>query len=138
MATIYLALYKGKGELVDKAIRFFTKGRYSHCELAIAKKDGFLSYSSSPRDNGVRCKFIKKFDRLKWDLVALENVTEQQILDYFQQTKGKKYDWLGAIGVCLGLSQNRNRYFCSEWCFNVIFGSDEGWRFSPNQLSALV
>ncbi|HHF3932515.1 TPA: enoyl-CoA hydratase, partial [Haemophilus influenzae] len=29
------------------------------------------------------------------------------------------------------------KYFCSEWCFNAICGSESGWRFSPNQLAAI-
>ncbi|MDO9927465.1 enoyl-CoA hydratase, partial [Glaesserella parasuis] len=28
--------------------------------------------------------------------------------------------------------------FCSEWCFNAIFNSEQGWRFSPNQLAILL
>ncbi|MDO9950445.1 enoyl-CoA hydratase, partial [Glaesserella parasuis] len=28
--------------------------------------------------------------------------------------------------------------FCSEWCFNAIFNSEQGWRFSPNQLAEIV
>ncbi|MBR0573358.1 MULTISPECIES: enoyl-CoA hydratase [Pasteurellaceae] len=149
MNKIYLGFYKGKGNFVDRIIRFFTKGKYSHCELIIERKNiyggryhfnekiSYDCYSSSPRDGGVRLKNIN-INSENWDLVQLENVTEQQIISYFQQTKGKKYDLWGAIGVCLGIKDERDKYFCSEWCFNVIFGSDQGWRFSPNQLSALV
>ncbi|MDP8173691.1 enoyl-CoA hydratase [Pasteurella skyensis] len=148
MSNIYIALYKGKGNWVDKIVRLFTRGRYSHCELVVKKTEFtggshyendtvYECYSSSPRDNGVRRKNIN-IDNKNWDLVKLDNVTEQQIISYYQQTKGAKYDLWGAIGVCLGIQDEREKYFCSEWCFNVIFGSDQGWRFSPNQLAVII
>ncbi|OBX04200.1 enoyl-CoA hydratase, partial [Gallibacterium salpingitidis] len=64
--NVYLALYKGKRSgkslyahwcrLCDLLIRKCTRGKYSHCEIAV-KKDGFYEcYSSSVRDGGVRKK----------------------------------------------------------------------------------
>lgn len=94
-------------------------------------------YTSSPRDGGVRCKVINVADTNKWDLVELQNVTEAQIKAYFEQTQGKKYDLWGALGIVLGFKQRRERFFCSEWCFNAIFNSKQGWRFSPNQLATI-
>ncbi|EDJ90109.1 hypothetical protein CGSHi22421_06683 [Haemophilus influenzae R3021] len=73
----------------------------------------------------------------KWDLIELQNITEDQIKAYFEQTKNMRYDWWGAIGIVLGIKQKRSKYFCSEWCFNCIKNSNEGWRFSPNQLGAM-
>ncbi|MDE4020835.1 enoyl-CoA hydratase, partial [Glaesserella parasuis] len=29
-------------------------------------------------------------------------------------------------------------FFCSEWCFNAMFNSEQGWRFSPNQLAVIL
>ncbi|KMK50489.1 enoyl-CoA hydratase, partial [[Actinobacillus] muris] len=65
-------------------------------------------------------------------------VDESQIKAYFERTKGKRYDLWGAIGVVLGFKQKRDKFFCSEWCFNAIRNSDQGWRFSPNQLAEIV
>lgn len=144
--AIYLALYKGKGNWVDKLVRFFTKGKYSHCEIAIKKsrveghydyQEWFECYSASPRDNGVRCKIINVSDRVKWDLIALNGIDESQIHAYFELTKGRKYDFWGAVGVVLGFRQKREKFFCSEWCFNALRRSDQGWRFSPNQLAII-
>lgn len=155
---IYLALYKGKktgkkpaallARFSDWLTRKLTKGAYSHCEIAI-KKTQFVSgghyelehsyecYSSSIRDGGVRCKEIDVSDSLKWDLIELTDVTEAQVKYYFNCTKGLKYDWWGAFGIILGIKQKRSRFFCSEWCFNAIRDSKEGWRFSPNQLAVI-
>lgn len=144
--AIYLALYKGKGNGVDRLVRFFTKGQYSHCEIAVKKsrveghydyQEWFECYSASPRDNGVRSKIINVADRMKWDLIALKDVSEAQIQAYFARTKGRKYDFWGAIGVVLGFKQKREKFFCSEWCFNALRHSDQGWRFSPNQLAII-
>ena len=153
---IYLAFYKYRRSwrkepvkaLADAVTRFLTKGEYSHCEIVI-KRLAFTRghhyeletvwdcYSSSLRDGGVRCKQINVRDMSKWDLVPIEGVTEAQIKAYFNRTAGKKYDWWGALGVVLGIKQKRSKYFCSEWCFNAIYNSEDGWRFSPNQLASI-
>ena len=154
---VYLALYKGRktglkpSDLIarcsDWLTRKLTKGAYSHCEIAVERME-FTSgdhyehevvydcYSSSIRDGGVRCKQIDVTDSTKWDLVPLDCPTSQ-ITAYFARTQGKKYDWWGAIGIVFGIKQKRSKYFCSEWCFNAIHSTEEGWRFSPNQLAAM-
>lgn len=154
---VYLALYKGRKtgwRLRDLIARFsdwltrkLTRGEYSHCEIAV-KKQVFESghhydmdtyydcYSASIRDGGVRCKVID-VESDKWDLVPLSGISEAKIKLYFELTKGKKYDWFGAIGVVFGTAQRSDKFFCSEWCSNVINGKSEGWRFSPNDLAAI-
>lgn len=150
MYKVYLALYKGSGgslydHFTDWLIRKVTKGKYSHCEIAVQKSEikdhyhrevWYECYSSSPRDSGVRQTVIN-LDDGKWDLIELSNVHEQQIKAYFAGTKGKPYDWRGVFGIVLGIKQKRDKYFCSEWCFNLIKNSNEGWRFSPNQLAEI-
>lgn len=154
---IYLAFYKHKRSwrkepvkaLADAVTRFFTKGQYSHCEIAVERMEFvqgdhyehetvFDCYSSSVQDGGVRCKQIDVSDKTKWDLVQVFDVSPEEIKAYFNHTCGRKYDWWGALGIVLGIKQKRSKYFCSEWCFNAIYNSDEGWRFSPNQLAAMV
>lgn len=150
MSKVYLALYKGTGgslydRVTDWLIRKITKGQYSHCEIAVEQTE-YLSgdyyphitydcYTSSPRDGGVRCKTIDLKDG-KWDLVELPNITAEQVKRYYIQTQGRGYDWWG-LGIAFSVKQARSRYFCSEWCFNLIKNSDEGWRFSPNQLAVI-
>ncbi|MGQ0286798.1 enoyl-CoA hydratase [Pasteurellaceae bacterium 22721_9_1] len=156
-AQIYLALYKGKktgknptallARFSDWLTRKLTKGIYSHCELVVEKKEfvggdpypyvTYDCYSSSIRDGGVRYKNML-LDRDKWDLIPINMISEQQIIRYFNQTKGAKYDWCGAFGIVFGVKHKRSRYFCSEWCFNTLFNSTDGWRFSPNDLAEIV
>lgn len=154
--NVYLAFYKHKRSFskepvkatADFITRFFTKGKYSHCEIAVERIEHasgrhyehefhYDCYSSSIRDGGVRCKEIDLTEKDKWDLILLDGVSEAEVKFYFNQTKGMKYDWWGTIGIALGIKQKRSKYFCSEWCFNVIKGGEQGWRFSPNQLYAI-
>ena len=141
MVKIYLASYKGTGTWIDKIIRCVTKGEYSHSELAVEKTQGtekwFDIYSSSPRDGGVRVKKVAELEPEKWDLIELHNITEQQINAHYEKTKGMRYDFFGAIGTKLLIRQSRSKMFCSEWVFNVLQNSTEGWRFDPSQLHAI-
>ncbi|WP_432481705.1 enoyl-CoA hydratase [Moraxella sp. ZY200743] len=142
MSKIYLACYHGSAKklshrICDGITRVFTKGRYSHCEIAIALPNGrYECYTSSYRDGGVRCKeMVLPID--KWDLIPL-SITHERVKDYFKHTQGAGYDLWGALGVVALFSQSKERYFCSEWCFNAIFSSNEGWRFSPNDLASML
>ncbi|WFF38034.1 enoyl-CoA hydratase [Moraxella nasibovis] len=143
MNQVYLACYHGRASrlshrICDGITKFFTKGGYSHCEIAISLSDGrYQCYSSSYRDGGVRTKTMR-LSSDKWDLLALDGLPAARIEDYFAQTKEAGYDLFGALGCVAGLRQHADRYFCSEWCFNVIFGSNQGWRFSPNQLAQIA
>ena len=144
---IYLISYKHKRKVDsfkhlkyrfwDELTRLITRGVYTHSEIAIKQPDGSYScYSSSVRDKGVRCKTMYlKPDR--WDFIKL-NITEEQVTTYFNNTNKLKYDFFGAAGIALPIQDDRDKLFCSEFCYNVIFNSDQGWRFSPSQLYEIV
>ncbi|MBS9778577.1 MAG: enoyl-CoA hydratase [Gammaproteobacteria bacterium] len=145
---IYLASYNGNRKsrslkafynaFQDTLIRVLTKGKYSHCEIAISRKDGkFDCYSSSPRDGGVRYK-VMDLPSDRWDLQQITGLKQRDVVSYFNQTQGAKYDWLGAIGVIVGCPDDKSKFFCSEWCYNLLFDSQEGWRFSPVDLFILI
>lgn len=140
---IFLAFYKYKRpvnslqslwfRICDNVTKFFTKGNYSHCELAVEQEDGtYLCYSSSVRDKGVRKKVIDILDCEKWDLeeVTYIKVTPESIEEFFQATKDKKYDLIGALGIVLRIKDNANKYFCSEWCAECI-GYPRAFEYSP-------
>lgn len=144
---IYAVFYKGntskkgvKGlyeRLEDAVIRCATKGPYSHCELAIKDKEGYYTlFSSSPRDKGVRSK-TARLDLNKWDIIEID-VPQNNIINYFNQTRGARYDILGVLGIVLPVKDKRSKFFCSEWCYNAIFNSTEGHRIDPNRLYALL
>ena len=133
---IVLALYKGRGDWKDKAIRFFTRGQYSHCEMAVANGDEWDCYTSSPRDGGVRMKTMK-LSPTEWDLIKLPEKYIIPTIQLFHQTKGAKYDLIGALSVVILARENREKWFCSEWCGSVL-GLPESWRFSPNDLAVFA
>lgn len=144
--NVYLALYKGhKTGKSPKALvmrfsdwltRKLTKGKYSHCETAILRDDGYFDcYSASIRDGGVRYKRME-LEAEKWDLLKVERKAAD-ITAFFNATAGCKYDWLGAFGVVFGIPEKPNCYFCSEWVA-ATFGIKQAWRFSPNDLAEIA
>ena len=141
---IYLAFYKHKRErnsvkntlfrFFDDAIKFFTHGPYSHCEIAISNPQQskmYTCFSASNRDGGVRKK-IMELPPERWDLVELE-ISLEEVMAFFEKTKGLKYDLIGALGVVLRIKDSKTKYFCSEWCAECL-GIDKPYRFSPNSL----
>ena len=148
---IYLALYKGHRDgsgwrvwcarATDWLTRVLTRGRYSHCELAVRlpeTADGpkYECYSASLRDKGVRRKTMP-LPSAKWDLIALPDSVGERLHGLWQETQGQGYDLPGAFGVVFGLRENRKRWFCSEWVGKAL-GLPESWRFSPNDLAVIV
>ena len=147
---IYLALYKGRRDgtgtqvwaarFSDWLTRVLTRGQYSHCEIAVALDGGqFECYSSSIRDGGVRCKTMP-LPAAKWDLIELPDSSgslKTNLAAVFAQTQGQRYDLAGALGVVFKTRQRHDRWFCSEWCGQVL-GLSEAWRFSPNDLAVIA
>lgn len=143
---MYLAVYKGnregrgwdvfKARAADWAIRLFTRGQYSHCELVVPLIDGkYQCYSASIRDGGVRCK-VMELPLVKWDLIPVK-LAQRDVHLFFEQTQGKPYDLLGALGVVLPLRQSGRAWFCSEWCAAAL-GLERPHKHSPNSLARLV
>ena len=148
---IYLALYHGHrggtglkvwaARLTDGLTRILTRGRYSHCEIAVrlpetADGQEYECYSASIRDNGVRRK-VMPLPSAKWDLIALSDSVGGRLHRLWKETQGQGYDLPGALGVVFGLRENRRRWFCSEWV-GAALGLSESWRFSPNDLAVIA
>lgn len=148
---IYLALYHGHrggtglkvlaARFTDGLTRILTRGRYSHCEIAVrlpetADGQEYECYSASLRDKGVRRK-IMPLPSAKWDLIALPDSVGGRLHGLWEETKGQGYDLPGAFGVVFGLRENRHHWFCSEWVGKAL-GLAESWRFSPNDLAVIA
>ena len=148
---IYLALYKGNRDgsgwrvwcarATDWLTRVLTRGKYSHCEIAVrlpetAGEQEYECYSASIRDGGVRMKTMP-LPADKWDLIPLDDaVLHAHTVGLYLRTAGQGYDLPGAFGVVFGLPENRKCWFCSEWVGKAL-GLAESWRFSPNDLAAI-
>ena len=149
---IYLALYHGHrggtgwrvwaARFTDGLTRILTRGRYSHCELAVrlpetAGGQEYECYSASLRDGGVRMKTMP-LPADKWDLIPLDDaVLHAHTVGLYLRTAGQGYDLPGAFGVVFMLPENRRCWFCSEWVGKAL-GLSESWRFSPNDLAVIV
>lgn len=107
-----LALYKGKGQIGNAIIRWWTKSPYSHCEVVI---DG-IGYTSSLMDGGVRAKHID-FDPEKWDFVDLPWASEPRVEQLYALTQAEPYGWLDLFKrQFFNRPGNDRGWFCSEWC----------------------
>ena len=148
---IYLALYHGHrggtglkvwaARFTDGLTRVLTRGKYSHCEIAVrlpetADGQKYECYSASLRDKGVRRKTMP-LPSAKWDLIPLPDSVGGRLETLWAQTQGQGYDLPGAFGVVFGLPENRKRWFCSEWVGKAL-GLAESWRFSPNDLAVIA
>jgi len=132
---IQVAFYKANqpyADWTDRLIAFYTKGKYSHTELII---DDFM-YSTSPRDGKVRKKKHIYCENI-WDYVEVKNIEKEKILEFFELTKGQKYDYIGILGFVIPFKDRSNEWFCSEWVSNAlkIAGYKNLWTKEPSKIS---
>jgi len=140
---VFVAFYRGRAKkrlslarLGDWITRRVTRGKYSHCEIAVALDKGlYRCYSASFRDGGVRIKTMM-LPSNKWDLIALD-VAYAEIMAFHDRHIGKRYDWCGVLGFVFGNRDSANKWFCSEYCAACI-GFAQAWRISPSLLHALL
>lgn len=131
---VQLALYKGDGALANAFIRWWAGSQYSHCELVV---DGWC-YSSSVMDKGVRRKRID-LDSGSWDVVPLPWADADQVIEFFEQTDYRAYNWLGLLSSqVLNLGKAwPDAAFCSEWCAEAL-GVPDPSMYSPAALGELA
>jgi len=134
--VITLALYKGKGQLFNAAIRVWTGSIYSHCEIVMP--DGRW-LSASAMDGGVRAKRID-YKPEHWELIPVPWANVRTIEAVFENHEGKGYDWAGIFLSQLLASglHSKRRMFCSEFCASALGFHGIGQRFSPVLLGETV
>lgn len=137
---LYIAFRKNSGSIADRLISLFTRSQYVHCEIITTKdKESMYGYSSYP-SKGVRSTWININD--KWEVIPLnktkfKDLKASDVRDFFKKTKGKKYDYLGCLGFVFGNKDNPNRWFCSEWCAEVL-GIENPSKISPAKLREII
>lgn len=128
-----IAFYKGKGMWADSLIRWWTKGPYSHCELVFT--DGVWGTAFYQGGLLLRPRTVADTD---WDYVDLPASLEADARKWFEQHKGKAYDYLGLARFVFGfLHPSRDKWFCSRACADAL-GMTDGWREDPNGLHAEI
>ena len=138
--TLYLATYLGRGRWYDGAIRRFTGYDASHVELAWQDGLGWLGFSASPRDGGVRIKGID-FGSGNWRMTALDRPDAARVIARCQQLvdEGAGYDWVG-LALSMGFAAGRHHaraWFCSEVVGHAL-GLPSPHRLSPGHLEEIV
>lgn len=112
---LYICFHKPRN-LVGHLIAIWTVGKYSHCEFIFNNK----VYLANP--GGVREQpFIRKGNFDIYEVSALVNI--DKVMEFFEMTKGSRYDYKGIIESQLffaGNGHNLDEFFCSEWCLNAI------------------
>lgn len=129
-----LALYKGKGDAFNGAIRWWTDSKYSHCEILL--DDGF-AYSASIKDKGVRRKFIP-LNAESWDIIYLPWVKDNDVRELYKLTENHKYDFISLLfsQVINKKTGDNKMEFCSEWCA-MACGLPNPEMYSPGELGDL-
>ena len=120
---IKVAFYKGRGDLFNKIVRWWTKSPYSHAELILP--DGVTWIRIGPFSSSKLSAIKKeKWEPQNWDFVTLK-VTEEQVAtikEFFERTKGCRYDWWGMIlshFLPFRIKQ-RGKWYCSEWIAHAL------------------
>ena len=120
-----LLSYRGRGRKLDRLIKWWTNGSYSHSEIQFS--DG-ICFSSSSRDGGVRFKRID-INPDRWSSVDIPIKDEAALITWCKTQVGRKYDWRGILGFGImpfrDNLQNRKKWYCSEICAEVIRRSGE-------------
>ena len=129
---MYLA-FKVKAEtLVERLIAFFTGSSKVHCELVTSLyKDQFFGYTSMPFE-GVTKHWVR-YEPDAWEFLKIPDTECVNVLDFYEKTKNRRYDYLGCLGFVFGNPDDPSRYFCSEWCAECL-GLENPSKYTPNDL----
>ncbi len=133
--SVYLALYKGKGNWVNSLIRWRSQSIYSHCEIIV---DGWM-YSSTVGDNGVRCKPQGYLSEADWDIIPIYFTNGECVLKHYSDTKDNPYGWkdLFQTQVFGRRTSDDKGDFCSEWCLSAL-GIKNASSYRIHQVKELV
>lgn len=138
-----VAFYKGTkpglAGVFNLAVRWWTGGPYSHCELVVAEySDGSCScWSSANLDDGVRKKVIT-FDPAVWDFIEVPDSLKGRAVAWFFDHDGDGYDTLGLFGFVGPRGDgDKGKWWCSE-ALAASLGFEDPWRYDPNTLAAVL
>ncbi len=132
------AFYKAPGTILDKGIRLWMRGKYSHVEAILSElPDGTYECASAVPGVGVRIATIA-LPESDWDIIEAPGDVETS-RDWFVTHNGAAYDYIGLFGFVLRpvVEYVRKRYWCSQACLLSI-GFVNAWREDPNSMYDLL
>ena len=121
--NIWIALYKGKGNIINSIVRRWTKSQYSHAELILNDKKTWIGISPFIKSK-ITDRHDVEYNPDNWDFFKIDVTDEQykSIMDFYDITKGATYDWIGML-----LSQflsfrikQKHKWYCSEWILYAL------------------
>jgi hypothetical protein len=120
---VWIALYKGEGNWVNRVVRKWTKSIYSHAELILDDKQTWIGISPFIKARLV-LRQVYNYDPNNWDFYEI-NINQEQhnlIIDFYNLTKDSKYDWVGMLlSQCLPFHiKEKNKWYCSEWILYAL------------------
>lgn len=127
--SVRLAMYKARGNWLNRLICWWTGSQYSHCELVIHG----VCFSSSVRDGGVRGKCMA-LPAGSWDVIPIPWADADSVTQWFADHERDRYGWLDLLtGQLLGMQRDYRGVFCSEACAKAL-GLRNATRMSPQGL----
>ena len=120
---IKVAFFKGKGNWINKIVRWWTKSPYSHAELVMSDNETWISISPFLTS---KLDAIRKESYIidNWDIIEIDVTQEQHeaLLEFYSETKGSSYDWFGMLlSQFFPLKIKRyKRWYCSEWILYAL------------------
>lgn len=131
--------FKKGTSLLDKAIKFWDHGPYSHVECILAEANGLYTIASSYPGVGVRTLQNQSLPTQEWDIVDVPTIDVTGVKTWFEEHAGQKYWYFGLFGFIIEplVSLDKNKWFCSEACLATL-KFQEPWRFSPNGMYDIV
>lgn len=117
---MFIAFYKGGG-FVSRLIKFWTRSKYSHCELVFNNGSSFSADTKMPMHTRFASKFMIPEE---WDFIhiAVAEEDEMKIEDFCVEELNCAYDWKGIFlsqFINLGY-HSKTKWFCSEVCVAAL------------------
>jgi len=122
MKTIVIAFYKGRGSILDRAIRLWQSiphrtvgSKYSHCEIVIDE----TTYSADAIKGKV-VRTVRTYSSYNWDMIYLDvdDNSANEMKKFLLSQVDKPYDFIGIFTAqILALKfDDQKAWFCSELC----------------------
>jgi len=126
---IRVAFFKGKGNFWNWVVRWWTESPYSHAELVMPNETTWISISPFLASK-VAAREKKEWDENQWDFIDffISEKEYHELEDFYDATKGLKYDWVGMIGSQLmpfsWRIKSTKKWYCSEWIAHALRAAD--------------
>lgn len=135
MYCMKIGFFKGHKSILDYVVNIFTLSSISHCAIITRITDNYICGFSSFPSRGVDY-FEESYDPKDWEFFNIP-VTRCELFTFYTYTQDCKYDYCGCINCIVKFHQHKNRYFCSEWCAELL-KLDKPEKYTPRKLYEVI